>query len=121
MTTLREINAIIRTSRWKATLEALRQAGFSAVTRQRVYGRGRQRGLRYAPAEDGSPAGAGIPVLPKWLLTLVLEDHDVDAAVAAIIAANRTGSIGDGKIFISRIDQTLRLSTLETNAQALTR
>ena len=121
MSTLREINAIIRTSRWKATLEALRLAGFSAVTRQRVYGRGRQRGLRYAPAEDGSPAGAGIPVLPKWLLTLVLEDHDVDAAVAAIINANRTGSIGDGKIFISRIEQTLRLSTLETNAQALTR
>jgi nitrogen regulatory protein PII len=120
MSTLREITALIRSSRWTATLEALRQAGFVAVTRQRVYGRGRQRGLRYG-LEDLGAAQPGIPVLPKWMLTLVLEDHDVDAAVAAIVAANRTGSIGDGKIFISRVGQALRLSTLELGARALSR
>ncbi len=112
---LREVSAIIRSSRWKATLEALRAAGFPAITRQRVYGRGRQRGLRYGT----EPGSGGIPVLPKWMLTLVLEDAQVDLAVAAIVAANRTGEIGDGKIFVSQLGGALRLSDLKLNAEAL--
>lgn len=112
---LREITAILRSNKWKATLEALRQAGFFALTRQRVYGRGRQKGLRYGV----EPGAGGIPAFPKWMLTLVVEDADVDAAMAAIVAANRTGEIGDGKIFISTVSDALRLSTLERGADAL--
>lgn len=121
---LREVMAVIRSGKWKATSEALRQAGFLAMTRQRVYGRGRQKGLRYGQA--GSPSAGsgqapsgGIPVLPKWMLTLVVEDAQVDALVQAITAANRTGEIGDGKIFISSIGGALRLSDLQQGAAAL--
>lgn len=112
---LREVTAIIRSGKWKATSEALRQAGFPAMTRRRVYGRGRQKGLRYG----GDPSSGGIPVLPKWMLTLVVEDARVDALVQAITAANRTGEIGDGKIFISSIGGVLRLSDLQQGAAAL--
>jgi nitrogen regulatory protein PII 2 len=112
---LRELTAIIRSSRWRATAEALRSAGFPALTRQRVYGRGRQKGLRYGT----EPNSGGIPVLPKWMLTLWLEDAQVDAAIATIVSANRTGEIGDGKIFVSQVGGVLRLSDLKLNADAL--
>jgi nitrogen regulatory protein PII 2 len=112
---LRELTAIIRSNKWKATAEALRNAGFPALTRQRVYGRGRQKGLRYG----SEPGAGGIPVLPKWMLTLVVEDEQVDAALAAIVAANRSGEIGDGKIFVSKLGGALRLSDLVMNSDAV--
>jgi nitrogen regulatory protein PII 2 len=112
---LRELTAILRSNKWKATVEALREAGFPALTRQRVYGRGRQKGLRYSD----EPGAGGIPVLPKWMLTLVVEDSQVDAALAAIVSANRTGEIGDGKIFVSRLGGALRLSDRQRDAAAL--
>jgi nitrogen regulatory protein PII len=112
---LREVTAIIRSGKWKATSEALREAGFLAMTRQRVYGRGRQKGLRYG----SEPGSGGIPVLPKWMLTLVVEDAQVDAVLKAITEANRTGVIGDGKVFISSVAGALRLSDLEMGVEAV--
>ncbi len=112
---LRELTAVIRSNKWKSTAEALREAGFPALTRQRVYGRGRQKGLRYT-TETGV---GGIPVLPKWMLTLVVEDSQVDRALAALVAANRSGEIGDGKVFVSIVGGALRLSDLQTDAAAL--
>ncbi|MES2200615.1 MAG: P-II family nitrogen regulator [candidate division FCPU426 bacterium] len=100
-TAMREICAVIRSGAWRRTLLALEAAGFGAVTRQRAYGRGKQGGLRYGDGPEG------IRLLPKWVLTLVVEDHDVEAAVAAIMTANRTGAIGDGKIFICPLGQTI--------------
>jgi nitrogen regulatory protein PII 2 len=113
---LREITAIIRANRWKATAEALFEAGFPALTRQRVFGRGRQKGLRYSAASGQT---GGIAALPKWMLTLMVEDAQVDAALAAIIQANRSGMIGDGKVFIARLDRVLRLSDGAEGAEAL--
>jgi nitrogen regulatory protein PII 2 len=112
---LRELTAIVRSNKWKATAEALRNAGFPAMTRQRVYGRGRQKGLRYGT----EPGAGGIPVLPKWMLTLVVEDEQVDAALAALVAANRSGEIGDGKVFVGKLSGALRLSDLVMNSDAV--
>jgi nitrogen regulatory protein PII 2 len=109
---LKELTAVIRPGRWSRTLQALEAAGFGAVTRQRVMGRGRQRGL----AGEG---GGGIPLLPKWMVTLVLEDQDVERAVAAVIAANQQGEIGDGKIFICPLEQAQRVRTQERGHLAL--
>jgi nitrogen regulatory protein PII 2 len=102
---LREITAIVRANKWKDTAEALYEAGFPAVTRQRVFGRGRQQGLKYS----SDPTRGGIPLLPKWMFTLLLEDAQIDAALAAILKANQSGSIGDGKVFITRLDGVSRL------------
>lgn len=109
---MKEISAVIRPGKWSATARELKEAGFSAMTRHRVMGRGKQKGL-----SGGS--GPGVRLLPKWWLILVLEEAQVDDAIAALIRANRTGEIGDGKIFVSPVAETLRLRTEEIGYPAL--
>ncbi len=112
---IKEIIAIIRTGKWAETLVKLEEIGIAGFTRQRVYGRGKQRGLRYsADGED-----KGISFLPKWMVTIVVEDSKVDAVVAALIKANRTGEIGDGKIFICPVVESVRIRTNESEEYAL--
>jgi nitrogen regulatory protein PII 2 len=111
---LREMTIIVRANKWRPTAQALVQAGFPALTRQRVFGRGRQKGLRYSGQSQD-----GIAVLPKWMLTLLLEDERVDAAMAAVFSANRSGMIGDGKIFITRLDRVMRFSDGGQDREAL--
>jgi nitrogen regulatory protein PII 2 len=110
---MKEITFILRSSQWNKTVRELREAGFYAMTRHRAMGRGKQKGLSYGEE------GAGVRLLPKWLLILVVEEAQVDAAVAALIRANRTGEIGDGKIFISPVVATQRVRTDEIGYPAL--
>lgn len=113
---MKEITAIIRPSKWPETLQKLGEAGILGLTRQRIYGRGKQKGLRYSEAEGGLE---GISFLPKWMVTLVVEDEQVDRILAAIISANRTGEIGDGKIFIGSLSEVVRVRTNENEELAL--
>ncbi len=113
---LREIVAIVRCNRWRASAEALQDTGFAALTRQRVFGRGRQRGLRHP---GGRPGDVRVSTLPKWMLTLVVEDERVDAAVAALLKANRSGDIGDGKIFVLKVSGVRRVSDGAHDRRAL--
>jgi nitrogen regulatory protein PII len=110
---LKEITVILRPGKWGDTLKALEAAGFGGFTRRRVYGRGKQSGLRYG---DGT---GGIQVLPKWMLTLFAEESQVDALVKVILEANKTGEIGDGKIFVSPVGSVVRIRTNETGRLAL--
>jgi nitrogen regulatory protein PII len=79
-----------------------------------VLGRSRQRGLRF-PAEGGE---AAIKFLPKQLFSIVVSARELDGAVDAIIQANRTGQIGDGKIFVLALDDAVRVSTGERGEEA---
>ena len=110
---MKEVMAVIRPSRWTVTVEALNEAGFSAMTRQRAYGRGKQKGLRYGPE------GGGIQELPKWWVSLVVEDLEVERAVAAILKANRSGEIGDGKVFVCPVQEAVRIRTDESGVLAI--
>lgn len=110
---MKEITCLLRSSKWNATARELREAGFFAMTRHRASGRGKQKGL-----QGGSGEG-GVRLLPKWLLIMVVQDDQVKAAVDALTRANRTGSIGDGKIFISKVTETVRVSTDEFGYPAL--
>jgi nitrogen regulatory protein PII 2 len=110
---MKEITVIIRSGKWGATARELKEAGFHAMTRHRAMGRGKQKGLRYGEE------GAGVRLLPKWLLILAVEEAQVDDAVAALIRANRTGEIGDGKLFVSPVKETLRVRTEEIGYPAL--
>jgi nitrogen regulatory protein PII 2 len=112
---MKELTAIIRSGRWPDTIKRLNEAGFYAVTRQRAYGRGKQKGLRYGPEDSG-----GIMELPKWILSLIVEEADVDKAVAALMAGNKTGEIGDGKIFVCPVLEAVRIRTDEKGSLALT-
>ena len=113
---MKEIIAVIRTGKWPETLVKLEAAGVVGFTRQRVYGRGKQKGLRYTA--DGEE-NKGISFLPKWMVTVVVEDSKVDAVVEAILAANRTGEIGDGKVFVCPVADSVRIRTNEREEYAL--
>jgi nitrogen regulatory protein PII 2 len=112
---MKELMVVIRSGNWPRTWEKLREAGFQAVTRQRAYGRGKQKGLRYGPEADAG----GIHELPKWLVTLVVQDSEVEKAVAAVISANQTGEIGDGKVFVCPVQDAVRIRTDEKGELAL--
>jgi nitrogen regulatory protein PII len=110
---MKEIVAVIRPSRSKVTKQKLAEGGFPAYTELRVSGRGKQRGLSYASG------GAGIPFLPKRMLLLCVNDDDAARAVEILVQENRSGEIGDGKIFISPIKNVLRIRTDEKDRVAL--
>jgi nitrogen regulatory protein PII len=113
---IKEITVVIRPGKWPETLLKLDEIGITGFTRLRVHGRGKQRGLRYSADEE---PGQGISFLPKWLVTIVVEDSKVDKVVEAFLKANRTGEIGDGKIFIGPVTGVTRVRTNETDEHAL--
>jgi nitrogen regulatory protein PII len=112
--TLFEIVALLRPQRRAETRRALEAAGVTSYTAYPVLGRSRQRGLRF-PAEGGRPA---IQFLPKQLFSIVVGAGELDAAVNAIIQANRTGQLGDGKIFVVALEDAVRVSTGERGEEA---
>ena len=95
---MKEIIAIIRPEKWRETVSALSALGIEAVTHHRVLGRGGQAGLRYLSHTKGPST---IRYLPKRLLSIYAEDSQADLAVEKILAVNRTGVIGDGKVFVT--------------------
>lgn len=115
---MKEVMAFVRPERWVATRSALVRAGFPALTGRRVLGRGRSRGLRYLPRQGGE-SGLAIGWLPKRMLTLVVEDARVPAAVEALLGVNRTGQPGDGRIFVLPVEDAIRLRTGERGGAAL--
>jgi nitrogen regulatory protein PII len=106
---MKEIIAIIRSEKTAATRRVLDDLGIESYTTLRVLGRSRQGGLRYP--RRWFRRSADIRFLPKRLFEMLLEDHQVEAAVSAIIKANQTGRIGDGKIFIMPVEEAPRESS----------
>ncbi|HEY4485104.1 MAG TPA: P-II family nitrogen regulator [Nitrospiria bacterium] len=102
---MKEIIVIIRPQNAQATRKALEAIGINAYTTVRVLGRSRQGGLRYP--RKWFKRSADIRFLPKRMFSIVLEDHQLEPAVAALTAANRTGQVGDGKIFILPVEEML--------------
>jgi nitrogen regulatory protein P-II 1 len=94
---------------------ALVNAGIVGMTVSEVRGFGRQKGQteRYRGSEYT------VEFLQKLKVEIVIEDNQVDMVVEKIIAAARTGEIGDGKIFISPVDQVIRIRTGEKNLEAV--
>ena len=103
---MKEVIAIIRPSRWQTTKAKLMELGITSFTTCRVHGRGRQKGLRYLSKNGGT---TGMRLMPKRLVWFWLENDHVASAVKTLIDMNRTGSIGDGKIFICPAEDAVRL------------
>lgn len=118
---MKEVMAIIRMNKINETKRALAKAGFPSLTATgRVFGRG--KGLVdfriMKGAEEGIPdaiaqLGADPKLVPKRLLTLVVTDDNVDLAVKTLVATNKTGNSGDGKIFVLPIEDSFRVRTKE--------
>jgi nitrogen regulatory protein P-II 1 len=112
---MKKIEAIIKPFKLDEVREGLSEVGITGLTVTEVKGFGRQKGH----TELYRGAEYVVDFLPKIKVEVVLGDDMVDQAVEAIVKAAHTGKIGDGKIFISPVEQVIRIRTGETNEQAI--
>ncbi len=110
-----KIEAIIQNSKVEAVKSALQAVNVEGMTVSEVRGHGRQKGH----TEVYRGREYSVDLIPKTKLEMVLPDALVDKAVEAILGAARTGKIGDGKIFLSRIDEAIRIRNDERGEGAL--
>jgi len=104
-----KIEAIIQPSRMESVKEALLEIGIEGITITEVRGHGRQKGH----TEVYRGREYTVDLLPKIKLEMVLADGLADRAVEAILKSAKTGKIGDGKIFLSRIEEAIRIRNEE--------
>jgi nitrogen regulatory protein P-II 1 len=112
---MKKIEAIIRHHRVEKVKEALVGLGLHGMTISEVRGFGRQKGQ----TEMYRGAEYRVDFVPKVKVEIVVDDGKLDVALSAIAKAAQTGQIGDGKIFVSEIENVVRIRTGETGSEAL--
>ena len=112
---MQKIEAVIQPSKLDAVKDALVELGVSGITIFEARGHGRQKGH----TEFYRGREYAVDLLPKVMLELVVTDDIAEKAIQAIITAARTGRIGDGKIFVSKIDEAIRIRNDERGEIAL--
>lgn len=109
------VTAIIKPFKLEEVRQALTSAGIEGMTVTEVKGYGRQKGH----TEIYRGAEYAVSFLPKIKIEVIVNADQMDTAVEAISSAAKTGQIGDGKLFVSPIEHSLRIRTGETDAEAL--
>jgi nitrogen regulatory protein P-II 1 len=112
---MKKIEAIIRHERLQEVQDALDELGVSGLTVSEVVGCGRQKGY----TEQYRGVRANISLLPKIKVESVVPADVADRAVEAIVAAARTGAIGDGRVFVSDVEQSIRIRTGESGEDSV--
>src|SRR5580704_16169839 len=112
---MKKIEAIIKPFKLEEVKDALSQIGIEGMTISEVKGFGRQKG--HTEIYRGSEYK--VDFLPKIKIEIVLPDEKVEAAVNAIVTAAKTGKIGDGKVFVSSVEQIIRIRTEEKDEAAI--
>ncbi|MGV6840410.1 MAG: P-II family nitrogen regulator [Planktomarina sp.] len=112
---MKKIEAIIKPFKLDEVKEALQDVGVQGLSVLEVKGFGRQKGH----TELYRGAEYVVDFLPKVKIEVVLSDEQLDDALEAIVGAAKTDKIGDGKIFVSTVDQAIRIRTGETGDEAL--
>ena len=112
---MKKIEAIVRPEKVDDIRKALSTAGFPGVTITEVEGHGKQKGV----VQQWRGETYRVELLQKVKLEVVVSDNDVDKIVSAITTAAKTGSVGDGKIFILDVKETVRIRTGEKGEGAL--
>ena len=110
-----KLEAIIQPTKFEAVKDALHELGVEGMTISEVRGHGRQKGH----TEHYRGREYNVDLLPKTKVELVVQDQLVEKAVEAILKAASTGKIGDGKIFLSKIDDAVRIRNQERGVGAL--
>jgi nitrogen regulatory protein P-II 1 len=113
---MKRIEAIIRPERMEQAKVALTEAGFAGLHVENVVGRGAQRGVIHSGRGGETYV---IDMLPKVKMVVVINDSDVERVIELISGAARTGNIGDGKIFVSPVEEVVRVRTGERGPGAL--
>jgi nitrogen regulatory protein PII 2 len=114
---MKEIIAVLRLGKDRETKEALGKVGVLTCTSRRVYGRGKQRGLKYT--SDMGAQAVVMRYLPKKMIYVVVNDNQCKAVVQTIVRINQTGQFGDGKIFVSDMGEVHRVRTRESGEAAI--
>jgi len=112
---MKKIEAVIKPFKLDEVREALSEIGIAGLTVTEVKGFGRQKGH----TELYRGAEYVVDFLPKIKIEIVVATENVEPAIDAIIKAARTGKIGDGKIFVTSVEQIVRIRTGETNEAAI--
>jgi nitrogen regulatory protein P-II 1 len=112
---MQKIEAVIQPSKLDAVKDALVEAGIEGITILEARGHGRQKGH----TEFYRGREYAVDLLPKVKLEIVVLDEMVEKAIQAIITSARTGRIGDGKIFVSKIDEAIRIRNDDRGETAL--
>ncbi len=112
---MKRVEAIIRPERLEAAKDALVALGHKGLTVTEVKGHGAQKGI----VQQWRGEEYVIDLLPKVSLVAVVHDHEVQDVTDVLVKVARTGRIGDGKIFISPVEQVIRVRTGETGPEAL--
>jgi len=112
---MKKIEAVIKPFKLDEVREALSEVGITGLTVSEVKGFGRQKGH----TELYRGAEYVVDFLPKIKVEIVVADQTVDQAIEAVVKAAHTGKIGDGKIFVTAVEQVVRIRTGETNEDAI--
>ena len=115
LTFMKQITAIIKPFKLEEVREALAEVGVTGLTATEVKGFGRQKGH----TELYRGAEYVVDFLPKVKVEVVVKGDDVERCIEAIIRAAKTGKIGDGKIFVTPVEQVVRIRTGETDESAV--
>jgi nitrogen regulatory protein P-II 1 len=112
---MQKIEAVIQPSKLDAVKDALVELGVNGLTIMEARGHGRQKGhTEFYRGREYS-----VDLLPKVKLETVVPDDMVEKVILAILTAARTGSIGDGKIFVSKVDEAIRIRNDQRGEEAL--
>ena len=112
---MKKIEAIIRLEKLQEVQDALDQLGVSGLTVSEVVGCGRQKGY----TEQYRGVRANISLLPKIKVESVVPSDLVERAVEAIVEAARTGNVGDGRVFVYAVEQSVRIRTGESGEESV--
>ncbi|MBM7854310.1 nitrogen regulatory protein PII 2 [Desulfohalotomaculum tongense] len=120
---MKEIVAVIRTNKMTRTKEVLSTLGFPAMTACKVMGRGKQKGLKqevsFKISSEVLSQESSMRYIPKRLISLVVNNEDVSLVVEVITRVNRTGEVGDGRIFVCPVEEAVRVRTQERGREAI--
>lgn len=112
---MKKIDAVIRHFKLEEVKEALTKIGIQGMTVSEVRGFGRQKGHK----EQYRGAEYTVDFLPKVKMEIVVDDGDAQKVIDTILQTARTGQIGDGKIFVTQLDEAIRIRTGETGSESL--
>lgn len=112
---MKRVDAIIRPSRLNFVREALDELGYGGITVSEVKGHGKQRGV----TEQWRGREYRVDYLSKVWILVVVKASDLDKVVDAIVASAQTGEIGDGKLFVSNVEDVIRVRTNERGEEAI--